>query len=177
MPPTLPAAIAADGYPTGHNSPEAVACDLARAFINTDSALFRSTCVVPMGQGQPAAEYARFLDSTATQMDALKSRDLVATDSPGALRTVYKAQHLSSSAPPQAQAQFGFRDAQFVDVECTLFSGARSVARTLVLLDLQGRWWVLPRPDLYPALSSGLSEEPGISEELVRSKPSPDRPK
>jgi hypothetical protein len=111
-------------------------------------------------------------------MDSLKEILIVAKDGPGALRTVYKGQHFASSAPASAAySQFGFRDVQFVDVECTLFSGQPSVTRSLVLEDSQGRWWVLPRPELYPALSSGIGEEPGVSEELVRSKPVPQSPK
>jgi hypothetical protein len=35
--------VAADGFPSGHDTPAGAACDLARSFINRDDKLFSST--------------------------------------------------------------------------------------------------------------------------------------
>ena len=43
---------AADGFPAGHDTPEGVACDLARAFIKHDAALFTNTCIRPFGASE-----------------------------------------------------------------------------------------------------------------------------
>jgi len=48
----------------------------------------------------------------------------------------------------------------FVDVLAEVQDGSTFLARTLVLKDKAGDWRVLPRPDLYEVLSSGLTAEP-----------------
>ena len=47
--------VAADGLPSGHDTPEGAACDLARSFINRDEKLFSTT---------PIRLYADAMDRT-----------------------------------------------------------------------------------------------------------------
>jgi hypothetical protein len=51
--------VAADGFPAGHDTPEGVACDLARAFIKHDMVLFTNTCIQPFGGAKPLARITR----------------------------------------------------------------------------------------------------------------------
>jgi hypothetical protein len=55
--------VAEDGFPTGQSTPEGTASDLARAFMQGNSALFRAVCLRPYGAGQSRAEYIEYLDN------------------------------------------------------------------------------------------------------------------
>jgi hypothetical protein len=47
----------------------------------------------------------------------------------------------------------------FVDVGVYLYSGERSMMRTMVIKDSNGKWYVHPAPSASPLLSDGLDEE------------------
>ncbi len=53
--------VAADGLPSGHDTPEGAACDLARSFINRDEKLFLTTSIRLYGGGSGRDAYAKFL--------------------------------------------------------------------------------------------------------------------
>ncbi len=53
--------VAADGFPTGQETPEGAACELARAFINRDDVLFSRTCIRVLAKDTEKDEYANFL--------------------------------------------------------------------------------------------------------------------
>jgi hypothetical protein len=56
--------VATDGFPSGHDTPEGAACDLARAFINRDEKLFSAISIPPYGGGKGRDAYAKFLRET-----------------------------------------------------------------------------------------------------------------
>jgi hypothetical protein len=43
--------VAADGFPSGHDTPEGVACDVMRALINRDEKLFLAAAIKPFSGG------------------------------------------------------------------------------------------------------------------------------
>jgi hypothetical protein len=149
-----------DGFPSGHATPEGAACDLARAFIKHDPALFKSACIKPFGGGENSKQYAAFLKQMSQQMVLEEKK---AAPSPGGPRVVVKlfaARHLSKSGPVSyGYAAFSFKDVQFVDVGAMLHDGSRRLNRTLVIQDSDGKWYVHPLPSSSPLLSAGLNEE------------------
>src|SRR5579871_2333701 len=53
--------VSDDGFPTGQDSPEGAATDLARAFMRGDAEWLRHVCIRPYAGGQRGAEYAEYL--------------------------------------------------------------------------------------------------------------------
>ena len=152
--------VAPDGFPSGHGTPEGAACDLARAFIRHDIALFNVTCIRPYDKGKAAADYAAFLRSTIAGMKTDAAKKKPAVGSPKAIGKVFAARHLSANVPVSyGRSSFGFQDLMFVDVGIYLNGGGHALARTLVIKDRDGKWYAHPAPNVSPLLSSGLSRE------------------
>jgi len=115
--------LAKDGYPSGHATPEGAACDLARAFINRDSKLFRQTCIKPFGGGENKKAYTEFLAKVAESIDAAAKKDEALSGGPKKISKVYAARHLSLNGPASTgYAMVDFYDIMFVDVEVELVS-------------------------------------------------------
>ena len=73
---------------------------------------------------------------------------------------MFAARHLSKNGPASyGYSAFGFQDIMFVDVGVFLYNGERSLMRTLVIKDRDGKWYVHPDPSASPLLSDGLNEE------------------
>lgn len=151
--------LVADGFPAGHDSPEGVACDLVRAFIQRDASLFTNTCVRLYGGGKGPAAYAEFLLATEQSIRAEAER----TESPRGPKSigkVYAARALTQGGPASyGYAAFGFQEVKFVDVGVHLHDGNRTLNRTMVIKDRDGKWYVHPHPVASPLLSQGLNEE------------------
>ncbi len=153
--------VAKDPISTGQTSPEGVACDLARAFINRDSKQF---LVITVKDGND--EYRKFLKNMSRAMAAEKKRKTPSRGGPKAIVTCYAARSLSLSGPKSAAyALFNFNDVKFVDVKVRLVNGETRLNRTLVIQDQDKRWYVHPRPDLVSTLSAGLNNEAPSSKE------------
>jgi hypothetical protein len=151
--------VASDGFPTGQNTPEGAASDLARAFILQDGKLFQSVCIPPYGAGQSRADYTEYLagviDHFAQQKERAPSPDI-----PKKITKVFASRHLSRNGPASyGYASFDFQDVMFVDVEVMLGSGKLHLRRTLVVEDRDRKWYALPVPDVSPLLSDGLYDE------------------
>ena len=154
--------VAADGFPSGHSTPEGAACDLARAFIKRDSTLFTNTCVPPYGGGKGPEEYAAFLKSTVESMKTEAAKKEPSPGGPKSIAKVFAARHLTKNGPASyGYAVFNFKDIMFVDVGCLLQNGDRCLNRTLVIKDKDRKWYVHPMPDVSPLLSAGLNDESG----------------
>ncbi len=149
-----------DGFPSGHETPEGAACDLARAFINRDANLFKQTCIAPFGGGENRKSYEEFLQTTEA---AIKAEALKKEPSPGGPKSigkVFQSRHLSKTGPASAAfAMYNFQDVMFVDVRCLLQNGDAALNRTFVIKDDNGKWWVHPAPDTAPLISAGLNDE------------------
>jgi len=160
--------VAADGFPSGHDTPEGTACDLARSFINRDEKLFSSTSIRLYGSGNGREAYAKFLQETAQSIKAEATKDEPSPQRPKSIGKVFAARHLSKSGPVSyGYAAFGFEDIMFVDIGVYLHNGDREMNRTLVIKDRDGKWYVHPDPSASPLLRDGLDEEKASVEELT----------
>ncbi len=161
------ASLADDGYPIGTATPEGAACDLARAFIRRDAALFEQTTLPPFGGGESRTQYESFLADTKSAI--LEESKRTAGRGPREISKVFVARSLSNSGPASyAYAAFNFADVKFVDVAVILYGGRIATNRTLVVMDNAGRWRVHPAPDIHPLLSAGLNQESPSTEEVAR---------
>ena len=164
--PKLP--VAADGLPSGHSTPEGVACDLARAFINRDSNLFSSASIRLYAGGTGPDAYAQFLRETVRRIKTEAAEKEPSPQGPRSIGKVFAARHLSKSGPVSyGYATFGFEDVMFVDIGVYLRNGERAMNRTLVIKDRDGKWYVHPDPSASPLLSDGLNEEKASVEDLT----------
>ncbi len=153
--------VADDGFPAGHETPEGVACDLARAFIERDAMLFKNTCIKLYAGGDGPEDYAKFLQDT---VENIKQEAAKAEPSPGGPKSigkVFAARHLTKNGPASyGYATFGFQDIMFVDVGAFLHNGKRSLNRTLVIKDRDGKWYAHPLPGAGSGLlGDGLNDE------------------
>lgn len=152
--------VAADGFPSGHDTPEGVACDLARSFINHDPKLFSSTTLRLYADGTGPEAYKTFLQGVIQSMKEEAARRVPSPQGPKSIGKVFAARHLSMSGPASfGYAVFGFEDIMFVDVGVYLQNGERRMNRTLVIQDKDGKWYVHPAPSVSPLLSEGLNQE------------------
>jgi hypothetical protein len=152
--------VATDGLPSGHDSPEGAACDLARSFINRDDKLFSSTSIRLYGGGNGREAYAKFLQQTVQSIKAEAAKKEPSPQGPKSIGKVFAARHLSKSGPiSYGNSAFGFDDIMFVDIGVYLRNGERAINRTLVIKDRDGKWYVHPAPYVSPLLSEGLNDE------------------
>lgn len=152
--------VASDGLPSGHATPEGAASDVVRALINRDEKLFSSTCVRVYGGGNGAAAYTQFLRETIQNIRQEAAKKVPSPGGPKSIGKLFAARHLSKSGPASyGYAVFGFQDVMFVDVGLNLYNGERSMMRTLVIKDKDGKWYAHPDPAVSPLLSDGLDEE------------------
>ena len=155
-----PFVVVKDGFPTGNDTPEGAACDLARAFIHDDAALFLATCIEPFGDVEAKAAYHRFLESVVVQMKMDPAKSGPAAESPRSIVKCFAARHLSKPGPASgAAAALGFQDVMYVDVTARLQNGETQLCRTLVIKNKLGKWMVEPQPEQWPSLSAGLDDE------------------
>jgi hypothetical protein len=152
--------VAPDGFPTGHDTPEGVASDIARALINRDVALFNGSCVRVYAGGKARDDYSRFLQTTVENIKREAAKKVPSPYGPKSIAKVFAARHLTSNGPASyGYAGFDFQDIMFVDVLLNLQNGERSLNRTMVIKDRDAKWYVHPVPDVSPLLSQGLNEE------------------
>jgi hypothetical protein len=152
--------VSTDGFPSGHSTPEGAASDVVRSLINRDEKLFSSTCVRLYARGDGPAAYAQFLRQTLQNIRQEAAKKEPSPGGPKSIGKVFAARHLSKNGPASyGYATFGFQDIMFVDVGIFLHNGERSMMRTLVIKDSDGKWYVHPAPSASPLLSDGLDEE------------------
>lgn len=153
--------VTADGFPTGHDTPEAAACDLARAFILFDPKRFDDVCIAPFGGGENRAKYERFLKDVRQSIVDQHDRAEKSPNGPKAIAKLFAARHLWLDGPASyGYAAFQFKDVMFVDVRVILHTGERSLNRTLLIQKKDGKWYVHPFPASCPTLSDGINDEP-----------------
>src|SRR5262249_19881586 len=143
--------VIADGFPTGHDTPEGVACDLARAFIKRDVKLFEDACIKPFGGGKSREEYTAFLKETAEAIKKEAERKQPSPGGPKEIAKLFAARALSRKGPASyGKTAFAFQDVRFVDVGAILHNGKKHLNRTLVIKDESGKWYAHPLPDSSP---------------------------
>jgi hypothetical protein len=153
------ASVASDGFPTGQDTAEGVAADLARAFIKFDFSFFEKICVPLYGDKKVKESYEDFRADVKKSMKQVAKMKVLPPGGPKSIGKVFAARRLSLNGPSSyGYAAFGFEDVQFVDVGVFLVSGERSLNRTLVIKK-GGKWFVHPVPSISPLLCTGLNEE------------------
>ena len=160
--------VAADGFPAGHDTPEGVACDLARAFINHDAVLFTNTCIRPFGSSETfGTNYETFLKNVVQSMKEEGARSEPSPGAPKAITKVFAARHLSARGPDSlAYALFDFRGVMFVDMKTSRVNGDTSAYRIFVLKDRDAKWYVYPTPKSDSLLCAGLNSETESKQDL-----------
>jgi len=157
-----------DGFPGGHQTPEGVACDLARAFIKKDVSLFKSTCIPPFGGGEHRAMYTAFLAQVTQQIKKEAARTKPSPNELKSIVKVYAARQLSKDGPSSyGYAVLGLKQVEFVDVVVLLRKDQQFTNRTLVLQTADGKWYVHPLPVSAPLLSDGLNQEAASTEDFT----------
>lgn len=147
-------------WPTGHSTPEGVACDLARSFINRDAELFLNTCIPKFGGGVNATKYEDFLAGTSSSIRAESKKENPSQAGPAKIVKLFVARHLSKNGPASyGYAVHNFHEVMFVDIDVELVNGDTFSNRTLVLKTPNDNWYVHPHPSAHPLLSDGLNDE------------------
>ena len=160
------AASALDRFPSGAATPEGAACDLVRAFIQSDVELLKATCIK---RYPPAQEkFDRFLTMIVRGTEEDKQRGVPHPKNPAKIVKVFAARHLSKSGPASyGYAVLNLQDVMFVDVLARLHDGSSFVNRTMVVKTQKGLWRVHPCPTVDSLLSAGLNEESDSTKEFV----------
>lgn len=159
--------VAADGFPTGQDTPEGAACDFARSFINRDQKLFAATILRLYAGGTGPKAYAKLLQETLQSMKEEAAKKDPSPQGPKSIGKVFAARHLTKSGPVSyGYAGFGFEDIMFVDVGVYLQNSERALNRTLIIKDRDSKWYVHPAPSVSPLLSEGLNA--GLCSRLCR---------
>ena len=160
--------VAADGFPAGHDTPEGVACDLARAFIKHDIVLFTNTCIQPFGASETfGTNYQTFLKSVIQSMKEEAAKKEPSPGAPKAITRVFAARHLSTHGPDSlAYAIFDFRGVMFVDLKTMRVNGDAAPYRIFVIKENDEKWYVYPTPQADSLLSAGLNSETESTEDF-----------
>src|SRR5262245_50322269 len=87
--------IAGDGFPTGRETPEGAAADLARAFIAKDAEAFKRVSIRVYSKGQSAQDYEAFLKSVMSDIASEKARTVPSPTGPRAIGKVFAVRQLS----------------------------------------------------------------------------------
>ena len=176
--------LAKDGFPAGQDSPESAACDLVRAFMNSDVELLRKTCLKQYGGGE-VGEYDNFLKKIIKGTEEDEERKIPHPKSPKKIGKVFAARHLSKNGPASyGFAVHDFQEVMFVDIGAFLNDGSKFLNRTMVVKKKDGKWYVHPCPTIDFLLSAGLNKEKDSEEDFkdkykiekkVEHKNSPDK--
>jgi hypothetical protein len=153
--------VAANGFPAGHDTPEGVACDLARSFIKHDIVLFANTCIQPFGASETfGTNYQTFLKNVIRSMKEEASRKEPSLGAPKTISKVFAARHLSARGPESlAYAIFDSRGVMFVDLKTTRVIGDSAPYRIFVIKKSDEKWYVYPTPKSDSLLCAGLDSE------------------
>ena len=156
-------AVAGD-LPNNQQTPEGAAVLMAKAFIEADSALWKSIQSPKLMRNE---ELSAFVKEITKQMEEVKKLDPQKRPGPVKILEVRKKGYLSQNGPNSyAYAALNFRDIGFVDVVVADRTGRTTKNRTFVCQEKDLKWYVLPRPDLFPLLTSGINDEP-VPDEII----------
>jgi hypothetical protein len=164
----LAATLHAADVPTGHQTPEGIACDAIMAYINRDSKAWLATLVRPIYGDEGNKKYAEFKKQMTDGADKAKED---ASFKPPRLIKCYKARQLSLNGPGSAAYAIELLTGNmFVDIVIETAPGETRQLRYHVLKDKDDQWYFEPRPDLCPLFSMGLNKESDSTEVLYEAK-------
>ena len=167
----LSASTLAADRPTGHETPEGIACDAVQAYADCDSKAWLTTLIRPIYGEEGNKAYAEFKQQMSKMTDENKEKeDFVAPR----IVKVFKARNFSKNGPgSMAYALHEITGNQFVDIVLDIGEGRLQNVRYHVMLDKDKKWYFEPRPDLASLLAMGLNEETSSEEVLWELKPAP----
>jgi hypothetical protein len=147
-------------FPSGQSSAEGVACDLARSFAARDADAFEKISFKPKPTSESSRDYLEIIETISKAIRSDRVAGIQRDDAPESIEKCFKARGFSRSGPASyGYAAFGLKEVMFVDIVVRLRNGQSSIVRTLVVQKPDGKWYVIPTPDAFPLLSSGLSAE------------------
>ncbi len=166
--PLLTTTLRAADLPSGHGSPEGIACDAVMAYIHCDSKAWLETLIRPIYGPKGNKTYDDFKKDMAAKADQAKEDK---SFKPPRLVKCFKARSLSMEGPASAAwALDSLKEDLFVDLVLETAPGETRPLRYHVLQDKDGKWYFEPRPDLCPLYSMGLNKE-SESTEVVYENP------
>ncbi|OGV37131.1 MAG: hypothetical protein A2X48_04790 [Lentisphaerae bacterium GWF2_49_21] len=163
--------IAADGFPAGQGTPEGVACDAVRSYINSDHELWLSTLAPTFLYGDKnnekgAEALKKYEDFKEVMVEKNKQNAKDPKFPKMKIVKVFKARNFTKNGPgSMAYALFEFTGNMFVDILVDQGGEKPFRARYHVMQDKDKKWYFEPRPDMMPFLSMGLNEESESTEE------------
>ena len=157
--------LSAAELPSGQASPEGAACDMGVAFIKADTDLWKKVTMPSTKK-----DYAEFIQEIAGQMEKQKGLSEDQKAGPKEIGICFKMGKLSKDGPNSySYAAFGMEEIGFVDVGTVNRDGTRGITRTFVC-KIDGKWFALPRPDMFPLLTDGLNDEKRPADIVYKSK-------
>ena len=168
--------ISSDGFPKGNNTPEGIACDAVRAYLNSDFKLWLSTLVPSYIYGDKnnsggAKKVKEYEDFKKKMVAKIKKNAKDPNFPKMKILKVYKARNFSMNGPgSMTYALHEFTGNMFVDILLDLGNGKTQGVRYQVMSDKDKKWFFNPRPDLSPLLSMGLNEESKSTVEWKKNK-------
>ncbi len=164
--------ILAAERPSGHETPEGIACDAVQAYADCDSEAWLNTLVRPIYGKENNEAYEEFKAHMVRVTDGNNENEGFVAPT---IVKVFKARNFSMNGPSSlAYAMHQFKGNMFVDVVLDLGDGREQVLRYHVLFDEDDKWYFEPRPDLAPIFAMGLNDELPSEEILWERQPDGD---
>jgi len=160
--------LCATDLPSGHGSPEGIACDAVMAYIHCDSKAWLETLIRPIYGPEGNKTYADFKKDMVAEADQARQNKSL---KPARLVKCFKARTLTMEGPASAAwALDSLKEDLFVDLVLEIAPGQTRALRYHVLQDKDDKWYFEPRPDLCPLYSMGLNKE-SESTEVIYENP------
>jgi hypothetical protein len=158
------ATLLAEDRPSGHETPEGIACDAVQAYANCDSKAWLKTLIRPIYGNEGNESYDEFKIQMVKMTDENKGKEGFVAPT---IVKVFKARNFSMNGPgSMAYAMHEITGNKFVDIVVDVGSGTLQSVRYHVMLDKDNKWYFEPRPDLAGFLAMGLNDE-SPSEEIL----------
>ncbi|MBC2601665.1 hypothetical protein [Puniceicoccus vermicola] len=159
----ITARLLAEGCPSGHETPEGIACDAVQAYADCDSKAWLKTLIRPIYGKEGDAAYEEFKKYMVKMTDENESKEGFVAP---IIVKVFKARNFSMNGPgSMAYAMHGITGNMFVDIVVDV-GGRLQILRYHVMQDKDQKWYFEPRPDLASLFAMSLNDE-APSDELL----------
>jgi hypothetical protein len=153
----LTAALFAADRPSGHETPEGIACDAVQAYADCDSKAWLKTLIRPIFGEEGNKQYEEFKTQMVKLTDENKGKEGFVVPR---IVKVFKARNFSKNGPgSMAYALHEITGNKFVDIVVDVGGGRLQNIRYHVMFDKDKKWYFEPRPDLASLLAMGLNDE------------------
>ena len=145
--------------PSGHKTPEGIACDAVQAYADGDSEAWLKTLIRPIFGEEGNQQYEDFKKQMVKLTDENKNKNKDGFVAPRIVK-VFKARDFSRNGPgSMAFALHEITGNKFVDIVLDVGEGKLQNIRYHVMFDKDEKWYFEPRPDLAALLAMGLNDE------------------